>query len=103
MSLLRDMTSYGSRPYPLDRERRRRVMIALAEKDMTISTLAKKLNISKQYVSAVVSGRRWSLKTQQRIAKFLGKPSAYLFPSREPEEIRKMRQAEQSAPHKRKV
>jgi transcriptional regulator with XRE-family HTH domain len=97
MSFLRDVSGMGSRPYPLDHERRRRVLVALAELDMTISSLARKLGVSKQYVSAVTSGRRISKKTEQRIADFLGKPADYLFPYRLPEEIGEMREAEAKA------
>ena len=94
MSFLRDISGYGSRPYPLDRERRRRVLVALAERDMTISDLARHLCFSKQYISAVICGRRLSPNTEQRIADFLGKSADDLFPRRAPEEIKKMRQAE---------
>ena len=106
MSYLRELTGLGSRPYPLDRERRRRVMVALAERDMSISDLARSLGVSKQYISAVVCGRRLSANTEQRIALFFGKPINELFPFRTPDEIRKMRQAEasqQAVPRKGKV
>jgi len=94
MSFLREAFGHGSRPYPLDRERKRNVMVALAERSMTISDLARCLGASKQYISAVIIGRRLSPKTEQRIADFLGKPADDLFPFRTPDEIRKMRQAE---------
>jgi len=97
MSFLRELAGLGSRPYPLDRERRRRVLVALAERDMSISGLARELGVSKQYVSAVISGRRISPKTQQRIADFLGKPADYLFPPRTAGEIGEMRKAEASS------
>jgi transcriptional regulator with XRE-family HTH domain len=97
MSFLRELSGLGSRPYPLDRERRRRVLVALAERDMTISDLARGLGVSKQYVSATINGRRLSTKTEQRIADYLGKPAADLFPFRLPEEIKKMRRAEAAA------
>jgi uncharacterized membrane protein len=42
----------------------------------------------------VISGRRLSEKTEQRIADYLGKPTDYLFPIRTPTEIKKMRSAE---------
>jgi transcriptional regulator with XRE-family HTH domain len=93
-TFLREFSGLGSRPYPLDRERRRRVMVALAEKDMNISDLARCLGISRAIVSKVISGRRISTKTEQRIAEFLGKPIEYLFPSRKIKEIGEMRQAE---------
>ena len=100
MSFIRDTFGAGSRPYPLDRERRCRVMVALAEKDLTISALAKNIGLSRVLISNVISGRRLSIKTEQLIAKFLDKPVDYLFPPRTVAEIRKMRQAEQSAVRK---
>jgi len=97
MSFLRDISGLGSRPYPLDSERRRRVLVALAERGMTISDLARSLRLPRPYVSQVISGRDLSRKTQQRIADFLGKPADYLFPYRTPKEISEMRKAEASA------
>jgi len=94
MSFLRELTGLGSRPYPLDRERRRRVLIALAERDMTISSLAQELSIPRAIISQVISGRRFSPKTEQRITNFLDKSADELFPFRTPEEIGKMRQEE---------
>jgi plasmid maintenance system antidote protein VapI len=93
-SLLREISGLGSRPYPLDRERRRRVLVALAERDMTISGLARALNLPQSLVSMTIGGRRLSTKAEQRIADFLGKPADYLFPFRAPKEIGRMRQAE---------
>jgi len=97
MNIFREFAGLGNRPYPLDRERRRRVMIALAERDMTISDLARLLHLPRPYVSQVISGRDLSKKTEQRIAEFLGKPADYLFPYRTPKEIGEMRKAENSA------
>ena len=97
MSFLRELSGMGSRPYPLDHERRRRVMVALAERDMTISGLARSLSLSQPYVSFIISGRRLSTKTEQRIADYLGKPADYLFPYRTPGEIGEMRKAEARA------
>jgi plasmid maintenance system antidote protein VapI len=84
----------GSRPFPLDHERRRKVLHVLVERDMTISELARNLDISQAIVSKVINGRRLSEKTEQRIADYLGKPTDYLFPVRTPAEIKKMRAAE---------
>jgi len=97
MSFLRELSGMGSRPYPLDHERRRRVLVALAERGMTISGLARSLEIPRAIVSQIISGRRRSAKTEQRIADFLGKPADYLFPFRLPEEIGEMRKAEAGA------
>ena len=93
-TFLREFSGLGSRPYPLDRERRRRVLVALAEKDMTISGLARSIGVAQAIVSKVISGRRLSTKTEQRIAEFLGKPIDDLFPSRTAAEIGEMRRAE---------
>jgi transcriptional regulator with XRE-family HTH domain len=96
-TFLREFSGLGSRPYPLDRERRRRVMVVLAEKNLSISDLARSLDISRAIVSKVVSGRRISPKTEQCIAEFLDKPVEYLFPSRTAKEIGEMRRAEAAA------
>jgi len=96
-SFLREFAGLGGRPYPLDRERRRRVLVALVERDMTISDLARRLGVSRVLISNIISGRRLSPKTEQRIAGFLDKPADYLFPFRTPEEIGEMRQAEAAA------
>jgi len=93
-SFLREFAGLGSRPYPLDHERRRRVLVALAERDMTISDLSRHLYVTRSCISEVISGRRLSQKTEQRIADFLGKSADYLFPLRTPEEIGEMRRAE---------
>ena len=103
MRLAREISGLGSRPYPLDHERRQRVMIALAEKELTISKLARNLCLSKAIISYVINGRRLSPKTEQRIADFLGKSAEDLFPFRTPDEIRKMRQAEASRQRKGKA
>jgi len=100
MSYLREFSGIGSRPYPIDHERRRRVLIALAENDMSISDLSRSLKTSRAIISQVINGRRLSSRTEQLIAKYLDKPADYLFPFRTPDEIKKMRQAEQKASQK---
>jgi transcriptional regulator with XRE-family HTH domain len=97
MSFLRELSGMGTRPYPIDRERRRRVLRELVERDMTISDLAKALNLCLPHISNIISGRRLSARTEQRVAEFLGKPADDLFPVRTPEEIGKMRRAEEAA------
>jgi transcriptional regulator with XRE-family HTH domain len=64
---------------------------------LTISDIAKAMGVLRPHVSAVISGRRLSPVTEQRIADFLGKPVDYLFPRRCPAEIRAMREAEAAA------
>jgi len=97
MTLKRELSGVGVRPYPLDKERRRRVMVALAERGMNISGLARYMGISQAVVSKVISGRRLSEKTERRIAEFLGKPEEWLFPPRTGEEMSRMREAEAAA------
>jgi plasmid maintenance system antidote protein VapI len=72
-------------------------MRELVERDMTISDLAKALNLCPANVSMTVSGRRLSALAEQRIADFLGKSVDWLFPLRTPEEIGEMRRAEEAA------
>jgi plasmid maintenance system antidote protein VapI len=100
MSFLREMSGLGSRPYPLDHERRRRVLVALAERGMTISDLARSVEISRAVVSQVINGRRLSVKTEQRIADYLGKSAKDLCPERTVKEIGEMRKAEARAKEK---
>jgi plasmid maintenance system antidote protein VapI len=97
MTLLRELSGMGIRPYPIDRERRRRVLQELVARDMTISDLARALNLCLPHVSNTISGRRLSPRAEQRIADYLGKSIDYLFPLRTPEEIGRMRQAEEAA------
>jgi transcriptional regulator with XRE-family HTH domain len=97
MSFLRELSGLGSRPYPLDIERKRRVMVALAEKGMNISALAQNLGLSQPLISNIISGRRRSKKTEQRIAEYLGKDAEELFPPRSNDDIREMREAEAAA------
>jgi transcriptional regulator with XRE-family HTH domain len=94
MSFVKEFFGVGSRPYPLDHERRRRVLVELALRDMNLSGLARALGIQRSFVSEVVSGRRRSPATERRIADFFELPADELFPPRTVEELRKMRQAE---------
>ncbi|MCL2277569.1 MAG: helix-turn-helix domain-containing protein [Treponema sp.] len=96
MRLINQYSEFGCRPYPFDRERRKRVLIVLAERDMNISDLARNINTAQSTVSQVINGRRLSPNTEQRIADFLRKPVDVLFPRRTPEEIGKMRKKEAS-------
>lgn len=97
MRILREESGWGSRPFPLDHERRRRVLVALAEREMTISNLSMQTKIPRAIVSQIINGRRRSPRTEQRIADFLGKPAEYLFPARDMDAIVKMRRAEAAA------
>jgi transcriptional regulator with XRE-family HTH domain len=64
---------------------------------MSISGIAREIKMSRTVIQEVISGRRLSPVTEQRIADFLGKPVDYLFPRRCPAEIRAMREAEAAA------
>ena len=91
MSLISDIQGARScRPYPIDHERRRRVLVALAEKDLTISSLARRINVAQSIVSQVINGRRISPVTEQKIAAFLKKKTDYLFPRFTTEYIRQI-------------
>lgn len=101
MSLISDIQGIRScRPYPIDHERRRRVMIALAENDLTISSLARCINVAQSIVSQVINGRRLSPITEQKIAAFLKKKTDYLFPIISVKELNRLIKAESK---KRKV
>jgi transcriptional regulator with XRE-family HTH domain len=81
------------RPYPRDRERRIRVKIELARRNMTISDLAKALGIHQGNLSWVINGVRRSPKTEEKIAAYFGLPREELFPPRSAGELRAMREA----------
>ena len=97
MNYLRAFSGLGTRPYPIDRERRRNVLRELVDRDMTISDLARALGLCPSIISMTISGRRLSARTEQRIAGFLGKSADYLFPARTAAEIGAMRRAEEAA------
>jgi transcriptional regulator with XRE-family HTH domain len=81
------------RPYPPDKERRIRVKIELARRDMTISDLARALGMKQQQASAVISGIRRSPKTEEKIAAWFGLSREELFPPRTNGEMEAMRAA----------
>jgi transcriptional regulator with XRE-family HTH domain len=75
------------RPYPPDKERRVRVKIELARRDMTISDLARALGMKQQVASAVINGTRRSKKTEEKIAAYFGMAWRELFPPRSRDEL----------------
>lgn len=79
------------RPYPPDIERRVRIMVELAKRNMNISDLARALRIGQPIVSRVVNGVRRSKKTEAKIAAYFGKDPRELFPPRSKVEIEAMR------------
>ncbi|MDR2185423.1 MAG: helix-turn-helix transcriptional regulator [Treponema sp.] len=81
------------RPYPPDKERRIRIKIELAQRDMTVSDLARALHIHQGNLSAIINGTRLSKKTEERIAAYFGMPRQELFPPRTKGELEAMRRA----------
>ncbi|MDR3124168.1 MAG: helix-turn-helix domain-containing protein [Treponema sp.] len=79
------------RPYPPDRERRKRVKVELARRDMTISDLARALGINRGNLSQIIAGRRRTQKTEEKIAAFFGLDRRELFPPRTKTELEAMR------------
>lgn len=86
----------GSRPYPLDKERKSRVMVELAKKGMTINDLAEVLNMKRSNVSKIISGRDLSEINEEKIARYFRMNRDYLFPPRSAAELASMREAEKS-------
>jgi plasmid maintenance system antidote protein VapI len=81
------------RPYPPDKERRIRVRLELARRDMTISDLAAALGIKRPHISCVINGTRLSKKTEEKIAAYFGMARRELFPSRTKAELEALREA----------
>jgi transcriptional regulator with XRE-family HTH domain len=81
------------RPYPPDRERRVRVKIELARRDMSISDLARALNVNRGHLSETIGGARRTKSIEERIAAYFGVPEGELFPRRTKGEIEAMRRA----------
>jgi plasmid maintenance system antidote protein VapI len=81
------------RPYPPDRERRIRVKIELARRDMTISDLAGALGIKRPAISNVINGTRISPRTEEKIAAYFGTTRQELFRPRGRTEINAARAA----------
>jgi len=82
------------RPYPPDKERRVRVKVELAKKDMTISELANATKINRPHLAEVINGTRRSKKTEEKISHFFGKSWEELFPPRTRRDLEAMREAE---------
>jgi transcriptional regulator with XRE-family HTH domain len=83
----------SGRPYPPDTERRVRVRIELARRDMTVSDLARALGMAQSLTSEIINGTRRSPKTEEKIAAFFGLPRRELFPARSKNELEAMRRA----------
>ena len=93
----------GTRPFPVDVERKERCQEILSNYGMTMTELALHLGVSKVLVSNVITGRRLSNTTETRIATFLNIPKDYLFPERTPIEIAAMRKAEAEQKQKKEA
>ena len=89
------------RPYPLDYERKRRVMIELARRGLTVSELARRINYNRGHVSSCISGRLLCRPLEERIAEYLGRPVQYLFPERTVAQLLAMQAAEARAKKRR--
>jgi lambda repressor-like predicted transcriptional regulator len=83
-----------SGPMPVDTERRRRVMVELAKRGMTITDMARRVGCSQTYASAIINGRKRYPGCEQRIADTLNMPVDYLFPPRSQRELDAMRVCE---------
>ena len=81
------------RPYPPDRERRIRIKTELALRDMTVSDLARALNVNRGHLSETIGGTRRTKSTEEKIAAWFGVPREALFPRRTKDEIEAMRRA----------
>ena len=81
------------RPYPPDRERRIRIKTELALRDMTISDLARVLNVNRGHLSETISGTRRTKSVEEKIAAWFGVSRKALFPHRTKDEIEAMRRA----------
>lgn len=91
----------GSRPFPLDTERKARCLSVLRELCITSTELAKLLGVDRAYISALISGRELSVKNEARVAQYLGVPVDYLFPQRSPAELAVLRERENAEKERR--
>lgn len=89
------------RPYPFDRERKKRVMVELARRCMSVSELARKLDVNQGNLASCISGRYLSPSLEERIAEYLGRPVQYLFPERTVAQLLAMQAAEARAKKRR--
>ncbi|WP_428769322.1 helix-turn-helix domain-containing protein [Treponema sp. HNW] len=92
------MNIYGlKRPYPFDGERRRRVLVELARRGMSITDLSYAVNEKRPRVSDVINGRRLQASLEERIAAYLQVDRNYLFPQRTPKELLELQKKERGA------
>ena len=84
----------GSRPFPVDKDRKERCMAVLRSRGISISELAAIMGVSRELIHRIISGRRLSPATETRIAGLFGLPREAMFPPRTAAEIAYMREAE---------
>lgn len=84
----------GCRPYPIDKERKQRVLSVLNSCGMSCAELAQLMGWQKSYVSNLLAGRELSVNNEKLVADFLGVPVDFLFPHRTPHEIAALREQE---------
>ncbi|QEK03983.1 helix-turn-helix domain-containing protein [Treponema phagedenis] len=87
------LEKYGvtSRPYPFDLERKQKVERAMFDAGIrSVTELAKRLKMNYTSLSEIINGTRLSRKAETRIAAFLKRPAAELFPVRTPLELARM-------------
>ena len=84
------------RPYPLDEERRWRVLTELARCGMTITNLARAIGSNQSNVSNVINGRLLQRSLEERIAAYLHVSREYLFPERTVAEILELKKKEEA-------
>lgn len=84
----------GSRPFPVDMERKSRCLDVLDQYNMSMSELALHIGVTRVLVYNVISGKQPSPTTESKIATFLNIPKDFLFPPRTAQEIANMRKIE---------
>jgi transcriptional regulator with XRE-family HTH domain len=76
------------RPYPKDPDRRKRVRIELAKRDMSVADLARTLGLHLGNLYDIIIGKRISPKTEAKIAAYFDLPAEALFPRRKWKDVR---------------
>jgi plasmid maintenance system antidote protein VapI len=74
-------------------ERRRRVKVELALRNMTVSDLARALDINQGHLSETINGTRRTRAIEDMVAAYFALPRQELFPPRTKGDLEAMRQA----------
>ena len=86
---------YGlRRPYPFDEVRKKRVMVELSKRGLTITKLSLLISSQRPHVCDVINGRRLQRSLEERIAAYLHVSREYLFPERTVAEILELKKKE---------